>query len=211
MTKNQIDYQNMLESKRANQEREKETHRANVAKETQDKATLEESRRHSQATEGIAQSELAESMRRNRAQEEITSRYNEAKISHDTSALAESMRHNKATETEAAATREQRETLQNAELAQEWNKMLLNLSDKARDRESAERIAELRNEGSLSVAMLNNASREQIAALDRALRQAELALSQERLSLDQQRAIIDGVFSALKLITGGNKNGKEKK
>lgn len=97
MTKNQIDYWNLQETKRANTETarhnqayETETNRHNVATEGIDMGKLSETSRHNQATEGIDMGKLNESIRHNQVNEGI-----------DLGKLNESIRHNQATESQA--------------------------------------------------------------------------------------------------------------
>lgn len=98
MTNNQIQYANLLETKRSNLAREAETkrhniadetetHRANVVREDVAYKTLDETVRHNQAGETIAMDTLAETKRHNIATEE-----------HNRNVLAETSRHNKAQE-----------------------------------------------------------------------------------------------------------------
>lgn len=86
MTRNQIEYWNLQESKRANQAKESETGRHNLATES-------ETGRHNQVQEGIDLGHLNESVRHNRVTESETKRHNVA-------GEQETSRHNRVTETE---------------------------------------------------------------------------------------------------------------
>lgn len=119
MTRNQIEYWNLVETRRANAEtqrsnlaRESETARHNTATESVDLGKLAESTRHNVATEGQAGLELAEATRSHKASEKNTRVANrEARRSHEASeflqgrtiemgakTLAETKRSNKAKE-----------------------------------------------------------------------------------------------------------------
>lgn len=101
MTKNQIDYWTLQESKRHNVTTENETNRHNVV-------TEGETERHNRATESRDLGALNESIRHNQATEAIelgklqeTSRHNVVSEGQNQSALTETSRHNQATEANA--------------------------------------------------------------------------------------------------------------
>lgn len=105
MTLNQIQYQQHLEQRRANLEKEsqgrtglRETQRHNVATEAAQERQIDVTQRHYNNQDAIASSQLAEQIAHNRVTEAETQRHNiqGEKVSRDT--LSESQRHNRETE-----------------------------------------------------------------------------------------------------------------
>lgn len=105
MTKNQIDYWNLQETRRSNRAveaetsrhnvaTEGETNRHNVATEALDLGKLNETTRHNQATEGLGWANLNEAARHNVAQEKLTG----MNLNLGIHQLAETQRHNIETE-----------------------------------------------------------------------------------------------------------------
>lgn len=110
MTRNQIEYAKLLESRRAaqaqeslTQARDEETARSHRAGEAISSGTLKESNRHNLAAESLEANRIAETTRSNRAKEQETSRSNKAKE-------AEARRSNLARELETNRSNVARET-----------------------------------------------------------------------------------------------------
>jgi hypothetical protein len=97
MTRNQIDYWNMVENKRHNVVTEGETNRHNVATEGIDIGKLSESARHNVVTENIDIGKLGETTRHNVASEGIE----RSKVGLGYAELGETTRHNLVVEGQA--------------------------------------------------------------------------------------------------------------
>lgn len=98
MTTNQLAYLNLQETIRANQAREGETHRANLASESLRLRDTLESIRHNQKLENISMFNLGETWRSNRARENENQRHNLETESLQSSTIAETNRANLANE-----------------------------------------------------------------------------------------------------------------
>lgn len=102
MTKNQVDYWNLQETKRHNSATEGETGRHNLVVEGEtgrhNVVTERETERSNRTREGIDLGKLNESVRHNRATESETNRHNVATEGIDLGKLSESARHNRQTE-----------------------------------------------------------------------------------------------------------------
>lgn len=102
MTKNQIDYWNLQETKRHNSVTEGETGRHNLAAEGETSrhnvVTERETERSNRAREGIDLGKLNESVRHNKVTESETNRHNVATEGIDLGKLNETQRHNQASE-----------------------------------------------------------------------------------------------------------------
>nr|AVX53498.1 putative ORF1 [Marmot picobirnavirus] len=108
MTGNQIEYQKLLEQRRANRASETETSKHNRATEGLGTSTLSETSRHNRAMEGRDLASYQESVRHNKASEAFnlanlseTSRHNQAQETFNVSNLAETAQHNRAQESQA--------------------------------------------------------------------------------------------------------------
>lgn len=94
MTRNQIEYWNLQESKRHNVATEVEINRHNVATEGIDLGNLQETQRHNYATEGIELGKLGETRRHNVATEGIS----QFEANTRNQQVVENVRHNQAVE-----------------------------------------------------------------------------------------------------------------
>jgi hypothetical protein len=123
MTSNQIAYLNSIETRRANEARERETKRANdMSAQVQQEANqikwgqLTETQKYNALTAALEQTRAAETERHNLAVEQENTRHNTAGEAATVSSLTETQRHNKLTEslgladvnTRSAAQRESR-------------------------------------------------------------------------------------------------------
>lgn len=102
MTRNQIDYWSLQETKRHNSSTEGESQRHNVATEQETNrhnvVGERETERSNRAREGIDLGKLNESVRHNQATEKETNRHNVATEGIDLGKLQETSRHNRSTE-----------------------------------------------------------------------------------------------------------------
>lgn len=161
MTKNQIDYWNLQEIKRANLAKETENYRSNKAKEDETQrsnlAKEGETNRANLASEGIAFANLGEQTRSHMAQESLTQSQlnelirhqmvNEAELVRaNMAAEAELARHNRSVEGETHRANVVSEAMTGAKIAADKVLDTLEYNEERRHNRESERNAQARNQ-----------------------------------------------------------------